>query len=478
MSVILVPKRSVRRLSTEDAKDIGVDAYTYLYPLVLMNVARRVCINHPLGAKPGFGPEGMFHHVREFPDDTTRQSIRANFDMLCSFAWLDLSKGPHAISVPVTEGHYYAMALYDMWTDAFATIGTRTIGSDARCFAIVPPGWNGELQDGLERIQAPTTRIWINLQIQTKGPKNYPAIHELQNGFTVRPLSETKRLLPATQKIDPAVDIYTSPRDQVQAMAAGGFFKLAADFMKTDVSHATDWSILARMRRIGLEPGKAFHIKKAPAAVQSELDESAREAHRRMARKISAVTPVVNGWHLDTCSIGVYGNDYLKRAAVASVNLGALPSADAIFPTTVATTNGSVLTGRNSYVLHFRKEELPPVHGFWSISMYDGDGYPARNPLNRFIIRDYSPLNYNLDGSLDIYIQKDQPAGDMIPNWLPSPEGPLMIMLRLYSPRAVVFDGGWAPPLVQRADNEAAESKPLYAVPKIEISDANVATTH
>jgi hypothetical protein len=110
--------------------------------------------------------------------------------------------------------------------------------------------------------------------------------------------------------------------------------------------------------------------------------------------------------------------------------------------------------------------------------MYDSDGYPARNPLNRFIIRDYSPLNYNLDGSLDIYIQKDQPPADMIPNWLPSPEGPLMIMLRLYAPRAGVFDGGWAPPLVQLADNEAAESKPPYAVPKIEISDTNVATTH
>ena len=448
MSETLEPKRSIRRLSAEDAKEIIIEAYHYLYPLVLMHVARRFCINQPLGTGPGVGPEGMLHHIREFP--VIGQGGRPNFDMLASYAWLDVSKGPYLISVPPTEGHYFVMAAYDMWTDAFAAIGTHTTGSVPGHFAIVPQDWDGSLPNGIECIRAPTTHVWINLQIQTRGPKDYSAVHQLQNRFTIEQLSEKRHV---NQKIDPSVDTSTQPRNQVQAMPACNFFKIAADFMKTDMPHSTDWSILARIRRIGLEPGKPFHIKKSPVAVQTELDEAVSEARRRMVLKADSFAPVVNGWQLDTTSVGVYGNDYLKRAVIASVSLGVLPSAEAIFCTSIAATDGGLRADGDRYSLHFKREELPPVNAFWSLTMYDVDGFPARNSLNRIVIRDCRELDYNSDGSLDILVQKEQPEADKIPNWLPLPEGPIVMTMRLYSPRPEAMDGRWLPPPIQRLNS-------------------------
>ena len=446
--ILLAPKRSVRRLTTEEAREIIIEAYYYVYPLVLMHVTRQFCINQPLGSKPGAGPEGMFHHVREFPEMT--EPNRPSLDMLHSTAWLDLSKGPYVISVPPTDGRYYVMAAYDMWTDAFAVIGTHTTGTVPGHFAIVPPNWDEAVQNGVEYVRATTTHVLIDLQIQTRGPKDYSAVHLLQNGFTIGHLSEKSRL---TQKIDPAVDTYTRPGDQVQAMPASNFFKIAADFMKTDMPHSTDWSIVARMRRIGLEPGKPFHIKKVPVAVQAELDGAISEARRRMAWKIKTVAPVVNGWQLDTTSVGVYGNEYLKRAVIASVSLGLLPSAEAIFCTSFENTEARARADTDRYLLHFDKEEMPPVNAFWSLTMYDPDGYPARNTPNRITIRNSAELDYNMDGSLDILIQKDPPEADKIPNWLPLPEGQIVLTMRLYSPRPEVLDGRWLPPGVQRLNS-------------------------
>jgi hypothetical protein len=440
----LAPKRSVRRLTAEEAREIVIEAYHYLYPLVLMHVTRRFFINQPLGTRPGAGPEAMFHHVREFP---AGEEYRPNFDMLYSSAWLDLSKGPYVISVPSTEGHYYVMAAYDMWTDAFAVIGTHTTGSIPGTFVIAPLDWNGLLPNGVECLRGPTTHVWVNLQIQTRGAKDYSAVHQLQNGFTLAHLTEQTR---PTQKIDPAVDTFTRPREQVQAMAPGNFFKNAADFMKTDMPHNTDWSIVARMRRIGLEPGKPFHIKKSPVAVQAELDKAVGEARQRMAWKTRTVAPVVNGWQLDTSSVGVYGNDYLKRAVVASVDLCVLPSAEAIFCSSLEIIEGGQRADTDRYVLHFNKDQLPPVNAFWSVTMYDPEGFPARNSPNRVIIRDCRELDYNSDGSLDILIQKEPPGADRMPNWLPLPEGQIVMTMRLYSPRPEALDGRWVPPVIQR----------------------------
>jgi hypothetical protein len=158
----------------------------------------------------------------------------------------------------------------------------------------------------------------------------------------------------------------------------------------------------------------------------------------------------VNGWEMNTDTIGVYGNYYLKRAIVAMVGLGANPPEDAVYPLNVADSHGRPLTGDHDYLLHFAKDELPPVEAFWSVTMYDAEGFQAANPIDRFAIGDRDQLTYNPDGSLDLYLQHDSPGADKESNWLPAPRGPLGVTMRLYAPKPSVLGGRWTPPPTKR----------------------------
>jgi len=445
------PTQAARKISEEEAHEIGIEAYHYLYPLVLMHITRRVITSDPLGAKPGFGPEGAFHHTRKFSAGYFYDDGRPNFDTLCSLAWLEIDKDPYVLSVPDTQGRYNVLPIFDMWTDVFASPGSRTSSSSAAHFAIVPRYWNGSLPAGIERIEAPTAHVWVVAQTQTYGPKDYAAVHKIQDDYVVTPLSQWGRSpRPRAQKIDPAEDAHTTPKAQLHAMSAATFFSYAADLMAIDTPHLTDWSILSRMRRIGLEPGKHFRLKKAPVAVQAGLAAAPEEAIKRMIAKRPTVARVVNGWQMNTDVAGPFGNYYLKRAMAAMNHHGMLPSEDAIYPVNIATAEGTATTGENRYVMHFEKGALPPAHAFWSVTVHDREGFPVRHPFNRPTIGDRDPLKYDSDGSLVIYIQNEQPPADKISNWLPSPLGPFGITMSLYWPRPEALDGRWAPPLIQR----------------------------
>jgi hypothetical protein len=234
----------------------------------------------------------------------------------------------------------------------------------------------------------------------------------------------------------------------MNAMPAGTFFKYGAELMKLHPPHITDWSIVARLQRIGLEPGKSFDTTKADP---DALARGAAAALKLMAQKAPTLAPAVNGWQTITDSIGVYGNAYLRRAIVAMTGLGANQPEDAIYPFNVGDADGQVLRGSQKYVLHFGKDELPPVEAFWSVTMYDAEGFQVANPINRFALGDRDALKYGADGSLDIYMQHDNPGPDKEPNWLPSPaDGVLGVTMRLYAPKAPALDGSWNPPAVKR----------------------------
>jgi hypothetical protein len=448
------PAQSVRKLGVEEAREIGIEAYHYLYPLVLMHMTRRLAMNYPLGTKPGMGPEGMFHHIREFSPEVARP----NFDVLCSFAWLDLNKGPYVISVPDTHGHYYVVSVHDMWTDVFASIGTRTSGSGAGHFAIASRNWNGTMPYGVERIEAPTNHVWIVARMQTNGAKDYASVHRIQDGFMLTPLAQWGRFVqPPMQRIDPAIDVETAPMAQVDAMTSASFYNWAADLMTVEGVHVADWPILARMRRLGLEPGRPFHLRKAPAAIQAGLAVAPEEGHRQLMATLPSLSPVVNGWQMNTSAVGSYGTDYLRRAIVAMTNFGAMLPEDSVSLVNVIASDGAPPSGKHRYLVHFEKDALPPVRAFWSLNMYDGEGFPARNPSSRFAIGDRDSLNYNHDGSLDIHVQKERPSADKVSNWLPSPEAAMALVLRLYSPRAEALDGRWLPPTIQRLSDGPEE---------------------
>ena len=433
----------------QEAYDLGLQAYLYFYPLVTMEVTRRQATNGE--ARNGSGPMNEFHHIRAFPPAEFKSVVRPNFDTLYSTAWLNLTDGPVIISVPDTDGRYYLLEMIDMWTDVFAVPGKRTTGTKAGKYGIVPQCWNGTLPKGVARIDSPTPYVWIIGRTQTNGVKDYDAVHIVQNGYEITPLSRwNEEQQPENATYDPTVDMKTPTLIQVNSMSASTFYAYAAKIMKVNPPHITDEPIIAQMKRIGIEPGKDFDFEELDQATKQSLEVAAKDGLKMMNDKAPTIAKIVNGWQMNTNTMGVYGNYYLKRAIIAMGGLDANPPEDAIYPTLVKDANGKSLDGNNSYILHFNKSELPPVDAFWSITMYDAEGFQAANRLNRFALGDRDNLTYNADGSLEVYMQHDSPGVDKESNWLPAPRGPLGITMRLYAPKIEVLDGSWSPPPVKK----------------------------
>jgi len=434
--------------STDEAQAIAQEAYVYLYPLVLMDLTRKQLTNTDPKVNPFAGPANAFTSVRAFPTAEMRSVVRPNFDTLYSIAWLDLTNGPAIVSAADTGGRYFLLQMLDMWSDVFAVPGKRTNGTNAANFALVPPGWSGNLPPDVERINAPTPYVWIIGRTQTDGVKDYDAVHKVQDGYKITLLDDWgKAPRKVEQKIDPSVDTKTEPLRLVNGMPAAEFFKYGAELMKRNPPHVTDWSTLARMKRIGLEPGKFDSTKVSVDA----LTKGAAAGLELMTDKAPTVARVVNGWQMNTDTMGVYGDYYLKRAIIAMIGLGANQADDAIYPLNIADADGKSVMGENKYVLHFDKDQLPPVGAFWSLTMYDAEGFPVANPINRFAIGDRDALKYNADGSLDLYVQNENPGPDKEANWLPAPKsGQLALTLRLYAPKPQVADGRWNPPPIKR----------------------------
>jgi hypothetical protein len=428
---------------------IAQEGYIYLYPLILMDITRKQLINLDPKVSQFGGPANAFTHIRAFPTAEMRAVVRPNFDTLYSSAWLDLTNGPVVVSTADTGGRYFLLPMLDMWTDVFAVPGKRTNGTGAANFALVPPTWSGNLPQDVERIDAPTPYVWIIGRTQTNGVKDYDAVHKVQDGYKITLLADwgkTPRMI--EQKIDPAVDTKTEPLRQVNGMPALEYFKYAAELMKQNPPHVTDWSIIARIKRIGLEPGKSFDSTKVSGDV---LAHGAAAGLKLMHDKSPTLARVINGWQMNTDTMGVYGNYYLKRAIVALAGLGANQPDDAIYPLNTSDADGNPVMAENKYVLHFSKDELPPVDAFWSLTMYDAEGFQVANPINRFAIGDRDPLKFNGDGSLDLFIQNEHPGSDKEANWLPAPRsGHLGLTLRLYAPRPQVANGSWNPPAIKR----------------------------
>ena len=461
MAVQPVTAQQASKVSEEEAHSIGVHAYVYFYSLITMDVTRKQLTNVEPGKGSIGGPMNMFNNIPAFPTADMRVVVRPNFDTLYSSAWLDLTKEPVIVSVPDTAGRYYLIPMLDMWTDVFASPGWRTTGTQAGNFIIVPPGWRPDLKDRLieefklpkdtQRIDAPTPYVWVIGRTKTDGPPDYDAVHKIQAGFKVTPLSQFgKAPTPVQVKIDPAIDMKTPPKIQVDTMPAGKYFAYAAELLKLHPPHITDEPIIAMMKKIGIEPGKSFDIEKVDPAVKKGLESVPEAAQKLMEWKIPTLARVVNGWSMNTDTMGVYGNYYLKRAIVSQQGLGANLPEDAIYPLNLADETGKPLDGSNKYTIHFDKAAIPPVNAFWSITLYDQDGFQVANSLNRFAVSSWMPFKYNPDGSLDLYFQTESPGKDKEWNWLPAPKGPFNLTMRLYAPKQEALVGKWNPPPVVR----------------------------
>jgi hypothetical protein len=245
----------------------------------------------------------------------------------------------------------------------------------------------------------------------------------------------------------------TPPKVQVDTMPGERYFEYAAELLKLHPPHITDEPIIARLRQIGFEVGQSFDFASAPAAVQKGLTDAPAAAQKLMAWKGPTLARVANGWLMNTDTMGVYGNYYLKRAMVAQLGLGANLPEDAVYPLNLADATGKPLdAATGNYTLHFAKDELPPAKAFWSVTLYDNDGFPVANSLNRFALSSWMPFKTNADGSLDLYFQSASPGSDKEANWLPAPKGPFTLTMRIYAPQSSVLTGEWNPPPVKRGE--------------------------
>lgn len=431
---------------SDDLRTLSYEAYVYFYPMVTMDVTRLQAVNSPIGATPGSGPPNRFSHIRAFPTADFRAVVRPNFDTLYSSAWLDLSAGPVKLTAPDTDDRYYMLPLIDMWTDVFANPGKRTTGTDAAEWVIVGPGHTGELPAGLPIITAPTPYVWIIGRTQTNGVADYPAVHDVQDGYVITPLGAS-----IEHTIDPHYDVTTEPLKVVNGMAALDFFSYAADLLSVNPPHPTDFSQLARIALLGIEPGKPFDASRFSADERAELEAGKSDALAAMLASLPSLGTSVNGWTVMTENIGVYGNAYFKRAVVTLIGLGANPPDDAVYPLLNVDADDTPTRGEHDYVIHFDADALPPVYAFWSVTMYDAEGFQVANELDRFAIGDRDALTYNADGSLDLFVQHANPGAERESNWLPAPLGPLGVTMRLYAPHPEVLDGRWSPPSVRKS---------------------------
>jgi hypothetical protein len=432
--------------------ETAVEAYVFGYPLVTMEMTRRVLTNaaQPVGLH---APMGQFASAREYPTAAFKDVTAPNADTLYSVAFLDLSKEPWILQLPDEHGRYYLMPMLEGWTNVFADPGTRTTGTGAGEFAIVGPGWRGELPPGAEELRSATNMVWVLGRTYCTGtPEDYAAVHAIQDQYKLVPLSAYgKPYAPPPGAVDSSIDMKTPVREQVERLDTIGFFKLFAELMKQNSPYAEDAPILARLARIGLVPGQDFDPSKLASV--ANVQEVPKLGVERIVAHFPEGGPDLNAWVFFKPG-GRYGTDYVQRALVTRLGLGCNLTEDAVYPTATTDSAEQKLDGANKYVIHFPKGQMPPARGFWSLTMYDADWFFVANPLNRYTLSQRNALKSGPDGSVDLYIQAANPGPDKESNWLPAPSGAFNLMLRLYWPKEhppSLLDGTWEPPPVERA---------------------------
>jgi hypothetical protein len=430
---------------------LATDAYIFGYPLVTMEMTRRNLTN--VAAPEGtHAPMGQIIKLREYPDASFKDVTAPNADTLYTTAFFDVGKEPWVLSIPDMKDRYYLMPMLDGWTTVFQVPGKRTTGTGAQTYAITGPGWSGALPSGVKEYKSPTNIVWLLGRIYCTGtPEDYAAVHKLQDECKLVPLSSYgKPYTPPPGTVDTSIDMKMAVRDQVDRMDAVEFFTLLCKLMRDNPPAAEDAPQLAKFAKIGIVAGQDFDPSKLKADFVKRAPEISND-RILLQFKINKEVKDENGWGFST-KTGVYGTDYLMRAFITAIGLGANRPQDAVYPTSQKDAEGRKYNGANKYVMNFPKGQLPPADGFWSLTMYDSAYFFVNNPINRYSISARQNLISNPDGSTDLYIQKDSPGQDKEANWLPAPAGDFILMLRMYWPQEKnpsIIDGSWKIPPVK-----------------------------
>jgi hypothetical protein len=436
-----------------ETKQIAEEGFIYGLPIV-MNYA--VMYDYAVDPKSGQF-KAPFNQIKNEARVFTYKDtaiISPNSDTPYSVASLDLRAEPVVLSVPAVEsGRYYSVQLIDGNTFNYGYVGSRATGNDAGDYMVVGPDWKGEAPAGIKKVLRSGTQFSLAIyRTQLFGPDDMPNVEKVQAGYKVRTLSAYQgKAAPAAAK---AIDFPKVDKDLIKT----NFFEYLDFALQFAPATLAEEEIRAKLAKIGVGPGKSFEFKDLPLGHRLEIELGMRDGEAKVKEYLAGQLFKVNGWSVSDLwgDAAFFGDDWIKRAAGASAGIYGNDSVEAVYILGRNLANGEELDGsKRNYTLTFPAGELPPVSAFWSATMYDGKTQLLiENPINRYLINSamLPSMKKNADGSLTLYIQKDSPGADKEPNWLPAPDGPIYLALRMYWPKTEgpsilpVGQGSWQPP--------------------------------
>jgi hypothetical protein len=440
-----------------ETKAVAEEGFIYGLPIV-MNYA--VMYEYAVDRNSGQF-KAPFNQLKNEPNVFTYKDTAIptpNSDTPYSFVWMDLRAEPIVLSVPAVDPkRYYSAMLCDGNTYNYGYIGTRATGSEAGDYMVVGPGWKGQTPPGIKKVFQSST--WLSLagyRTQLYGPDDLDAVKKVQAGYKVQPLSAYLKQPappPATALDFPKID-----KDLVKK----NFFEYLDFALQLAPAQPNDVEIRAKLARIGVGPGKTFNFGDLSLKHKLEIGLGVKEGERKVDHAVANAGKTINGWQISSApgDSAHYNGDWLLRAVAAKAGIYGNDAVEAMYPFTRTDGDAQTLDGsKHNYTLTFPPDELPPVNSFWSLTMYDGKTQLLiENPINRYLIN--SPMlprmKMNADGSLTLYIQNKSPGTVKEANWLPAPNGPIYLVMRLYWPKTKppsilpAGEGTWKPPAVQK----------------------------
>jgi len=444
-------------------------AYTYLYPLVLMDYtqSKNTHVAVP-DATYGHAPVNQLGRMTYFPTDTFKAVVKPNVDTYYSTAFLNLET-PMVLTYPAVTERYFILPLLDAYGNVFSSLGSRTTDvNESHTYLIVNQKWKAEhpnyqLPEGIDSvIVSHTDMVWLLGRTEAENGSDQVAI-DYMDEYGLIPLSQYPNwnYQPGPQPVDPNFDTNTPTKDQVDSLSIEDFFTQGAHLMVKNPPTEADIQngIVEQMRSIGIVPGKDFTLDFSP-----EVNAALTALPTLMTSAWDSLTtsPIpsttINGWNEKLGDIGNFGTDYQMRAIVGYIGLGANIKEDAVYPATVYRYDNNDISNEpikldasNNYTLTMTKDQIPPVDAFWSITPYNAENYLVKNPINRFALGDRSDLYFDQDSSLTFYVSNKAPINkDEYKNWLPIPaSGNFNLTMRLYMPDEAILDTVWTPPFIE-----------------------------
>lgn len=444
---------SAKPLSGAETRAIAKEAYLYGFPMVeaYKTLYAQAVDKGGANFKAPFNTIGNTASVFT-PKDTA--IITPNSDTPYSFVWMDLRAEPIVLTLPaIEENRYYSVQLIDLYTQNFTYLGKRTTGSEGGRFLIAGPAWHGKTPPGITKIvRCETEFAYALYRTQLFGPDDLGNVKRVQSGYRVQTLSVF--LGEPAPKSLPAIDW---PKPEPATMTrTPDFFRYLNFLLGFSPAVPSETALMARFKAIGAGPGLPFDEAALAPDMRKALQDGIADGMKEFAAFKTAEIDTKKVSSADLFGTRAYlKNNYLYRYAGAKLGIFGNSGEEAIYPAYFVGADGQPLNAaRNRYVLKFDKDELPPANAFWSVTMYDGrTQLLVENPIDRYLIN--SPmlpgLKFDPDGGLTLYVQHDSPGPALESNWLPAPDGPFYVIMRIYMPKPEVRSGAWKEPPMQAA---------------------------